>query len=382
MRMEKLPPSRRATAERRRLADIRGWPGLRAIAARDAGDAKERGDAHPDGSEAKAARRDLVAQIGDFLLDHDLEITPANLATAHAGLSGSNPHVAERLARRQFSGEQIDQQWLDGLSRTDGDTQELKRDIEALMDRLECSVSDFSRVTHSARAATGEYRSEFGRHMAEVERVDTGASGQLLLQLSRAMLQSMHKIEDAMTRSHDETAALRDKLAEARREAESDYLTGLPNRRAFERRLDQAFAAATQRGTPLCVAFCDVDHFKQINDNFGHDTGDRVLQAIARLLKEGVCRDCFVARHGGEEFALIFAGLEDVQALAKLDRARGDLAARKFIARREEKPIGRVTFSAGLANVMAAADPRAALAAADAALYRAKREGRNRVILA
>lgn len=333
-------------------------------------------------SEGKAARRDLMMQIASFLLDHDLEISPANLVTVHAGLSGANPELGQRMARRQFSGEPIDQQWLQSLAMTDGHSQELRRDMEELMERLESSVSDFSRVTHSARTETGEYRDEFGRHLAEAERIEAGESGRLLLKLSRAMLHSMRKIEDAMTRSHDETGMLREKLAEARREAESDYLTGLPNRRAFERRLEQAFQQASELGTPLSVAFCDIDHFKQINDSFGHDTGDRVLQAIAKLLKNGVCGDSFVARHGGEEFALIFSGMDCAQAQEKLDRARCELAARKFIARRDERPIGRISFSAGLADVMAAADPRVALAQADEALYRAKREGRNRVIAA
>ena len=102
-----------------------------------------------------------------------------------------------------------------------------------------------------------------------------------------------------MARSQDETDRLRENLAKARMEADVDHLTGLPNRRAFERRLVSAAIEARAKGEKLSLAFCDVDRFKLINDNHGHDAGDRVLCAVAATLNEHGGNACFVARHGG-----------------------------------------------------------------------------------
>jgi diguanylate cyclase len=163
---------------------------------------------------------------------------------------------------------------------------------------------------------------------------------------------------------------------------ERDHLTGLPNRRAFEAELERQHAQAAAAREPLSLAFCDVDHFKHINDAHGHEAGDRVLQLIAQVLAKRSNDNCHVSRHGGEEFVLLFRGLTPVEAKARLDAAREDLAGRSLLNRDTRQPFGRVTFSAGVASVTAHPDPRQALKAADEALYRAKQEGRNRVLVA
>ena len=130
------------------------------------------------------------------------------------------------------------------------------------------------------------------------------------------------------------------------------------------------------------MVFCDIDHFKRINDDHGHEAGDRVLRLVAEMLAQVSDDRCHVARHGGEEFVVLLRGQSPQQALDRLDKVRSELAQRRLVNRANDSPFGQVTFSAGVAEVFAYPDPRAALQAADAALYRAKQEGRNLILLA
>jgi diguanylate cyclase len=153
-------------------------------------------------------------------------------------------------------------------------------------------------------------------------------------------------------------------------------LTGLPNRLAFEEAFAEAAATA-----PLCLGIVDIDHFKRLNDRHGHAVGDRLLQAIASGLADA-CTGQLVARHGGEEFAVLFPGLALDDAAPLLDAARAELSARRFRDRDSGIPIGQVTFSAGLVIVEPEEGIATALARADRLLYLAKARGRDRVCLA
>ena len=105
-----------------------------------------------------------------------------------------------------------------------------------------------------------------------------------MLAIARSMLEHTREIEHQMVRSEKETRVLHRSLEDARRSAEIDHLTGLPNRRAFETRIEKEVVAARAAGEPLCVAFCDIDRFKKINDTHGHEAGDRVLKVVAHAL--------------------------------------------------------------------------------------------------
>jgi len=196
----------------------------------------------------------------------------------------------------------------------------------------------------------------------------------------RQMIDRTAEMEKDMIRSEEQSEALRRNLEDAMRSAEEDFLTGLPNRRAFEKVFEREYREAVRAGEPLVVAFCDIDHFKRINDTHGHETGDRVLKAVARNLCGISSERCFIARHGGEEFVVLFRGKTLDEAKALLDAARIELAERRMVNRVSKTPIGHVTFSAGLADVFDYADRRAALKAADSALYLAKGGGRNQVV--
>lgn len=335
-------------------------------------------------SRAELARRDLLDRIADFVLRHDLTVTGSNLAAIATALSGANAKLAEAFAAREISGDPIDQRWLDTVVRLDPETGARMTELEKLMDKLEYSLMRFAQTAKSAHDETSEHRGAIDAQIQEMEKGSNdnspGGGMERVIELSHAMLERISQVEGAMERSQAETDHLRESLAKARTEADVDHLTRLPNRRAFERRLTSAAQTAERSGTPLCVAFCDVDHFKAINDTHGHDAGDRVLVAIASTLNSNASDTCFVARHGGEEFVVLFYGLDKDEAWRKLDGIRRAQAMKHMVNRDTGKPFGKVTFSGGIAAVTGIDDTREALARADEALYRAKAEGRNRIV--
>ena len=162
-----------------------------------------------------------------------------------------------------------------------------------------------------------------------------------------------------------------------RAEADRDYLTGLANRRRFRKALGQEVERWRRYQTPCALLLVDVDHLKKINDTYGHPAGDRVIRYVAEALAEQSRDNDTAARLGGEEFALLLAGVGSDKAVAAAERLRRAVCARPL------EEVGVVTVSIGVAACPSGAkSERELFAASDAALYRAKREGRNLVVLA
>ncbi|WP_260580294.1 GGDEF domain-containing protein [Sphingopyxis sp. PET50] len=308
-------------------------------------------------------------------------MTPANLIFAHSAFSGSNPRLARQITARTGNGG-VTQKWLDELTEEAADSS-AQAELERLMTRLETNLDAFQAQSKTAHKHAADYGSELEQHVTDLEQLQkTGQIVSNLADLAKTMLERTRKAEDEMRRSEEEAKSLRRSLERAKRDAEVDYLTGLPNRRAFEELLERQYRDAQMAMEPLSVAFCDIDNFKAINDAHGHEAGDRVLKAIADTLSQISDDQCHVARHGGEEFVMLFRGRTPAAAAERLDQAREHLAARRLINRKTDEPFGQITFSGGVADIFGHGDARAALKAADDALYRAKQNGRNRIEVA
>jgi diguanylate cyclase (GGDEF)-like protein len=175
-------------------------------------------------------------------------------------------------------------------------------------------------------------------------------------------------------------ARLSDAMRELQEQARTDPLTGLFNRRQLWESLQREWIRARRRKSPLAVVMIDLDHFKAVNDTYGHDAGDQVLVDVAVLLKAHVRASDMACRFGGEEFALV---LPDAALDAVRRRVDG---IREAIGRLEpthrEQPLGRITASIGIALFPEhAVDPESLLRASDQALYEAKSTGRDRVVI-
>lgn len=173
------------------------------------------------------------------------------------------------------------------------------------------------------------------------------------------------------------------RLEQAEALSATDELTSLPNRRAFERALHREIERTRRGGATIAVGLLDIDHFKSVNDRFGHPVGDRVLVQVARRLATAFRETDLVCRWGGEEFAVLLTGLAEgspVEALSVLERARMAVGARP-LALGPGLPCPMVSVSGGVAVFPTdASDPASLLRRADEALYEAKRAGRDRVL--
>ncbi len=324
----------------------------------------------------------LIGDIADFLADHDLEIDAFTLTAAHDCVSGNDPRLAREIDCRVEAGKSVSHNWL-RQTRAETSRQTGLGLLTEVMNQLEQNIEEFSQSTHAARSATRDYNSVLAQHGSQLEKPDGSARApHEIVKLVRTIIDHTKAIEQEMARSEQKSQALRKELDQTRRSADQDHLTGLHNRRAFEIQFAKETEKALETGHPLCIGFCDIDHFKVVNDTHGHDTGDRVLRAVAQSLAKVTGDRCFVARHGGEEFAILFQDRTLQEAFQLFDEARVALAARRLRDRKTDTPIGPVTISGGLTLVRGGVAPSELLKEADEALYQAKRTGRNRIITA
>ena len=193
------------------------------------------------------------------------------------------------------------------------------------------------------------------------------------------MADSSRKLKDRLDQTSTETEKLRGQLRRTQKEALVDSLTGLHNRRAFDRRIDQFFDAFRNTGTAFAVIMLDIDLFKIFNDNFGHKVGDAVLQILGNVLHECLSTEDFPARVGGEEFvALVPTGSVD-RATKIAEKIRRRMSEKRFRLAKTGKPISQITVSAGVSVVRADDTVTSVVDRADKALYMAKNGGRNAV---
>ena len=186
-------------------------------------------------------------------------------------------------------------------------------------------------------------------------------------------------LEQRLGDSRQEIASLREHLEQVRRDAMTDALTSLANRKAFDEALQRTCEESDKSGAPVTLAVLDIDHFKRFNDTWGHQTGDQVLRYVASVLGR-VARDPRVAaRYGGEECAMIFPQETASIVEAALNAAREEIATRALRRRSTNEDLGAVTISIGLAQRRPGEPGACLLGRADKALYVSKRGGRNRV---
>lgn len=198
------------------------------------------------------------------------------------------------------------------------------------------------------------------------------------------LMSGHHELADKLDSTHhylqvieSDSRQLTDELTRVRLLSLTDELTGLPNRRAFLRRLEDEVARVQRYGFPLSLALMDLDKFKDINDKYGHAGGDEVLRVYAKNILSIFRHHDLVARYGGEEFAVLLPNTESEGALRALTKVRNRCAETRW--QNNGSVVAAPTFSAGLALYKPGETSTAFIERVDKALYRAKRLGRNRV---
>jgi len=254
------------------------------------------------------------------------------------------------------------------------------RDAGRVLDRELSSVSSVIAQAHKSQAAYGQTLDEAA---TSIEAAANGDGLQTIVSsLTTATRQVQHEtesLEKKLEVSTQEVVRLREHLELVRRDAMTDALTDLANRKAFDEHLASACDQAEASGKALTLAVLDIDHFKRFNDTWGHQTGDQVLRYVASVLGRAAASPRFAARYGGEEFAMVFPHESVAMVEIALESVLKEIASRNLRRRSTNDELGAVTVSAGFAVRQRGETASAFLERADAALYASKRGGRNRV---
>jgi diguanylate cyclase len=201
-----------------------------------------------------------------------------------------------------------------------------------------------------------------------------------LVKSTREMRDTNKALEARLALSKSEISNLQQSLEAIRAESLTDPLTGLGNRKYFDRMIETAVQNALANDQSLSLLMFDIDHFKSFNDSYGHLTGDQVLRLVGLSLKQTIKGQDITARYGGEEFAVVLPNTALRQALTVADHIRRAVMAKELKKKSTGEILGRVTISVGVSMLKAGDDTDSLIERADACLYAAKRAGRNRVI--
>lgn len=325
--------------------------------------------------------RSLYEKIGALLFENSLEPTPQNFDVCHRYLTASDGELNSQVDRALKSG---------GLTAVSVASIIAQRSVEMSAEDLgqmatgaQTQLENILHLLHRSHEDVRSYGDSLEENRAALK--DPAATARTvddLITLTMTMIDKSREVEDKLRVSSQEITQLRDNLAEARKRADTDPLTGLPNRGSLDRRIKDAVNIARSEKKPLSIAICDIDKFKVINDTHGHLVGDEVIKFVASSLANNKSDRLFVARFGGEEFVLLFDGIDPQAAANELNEIRQRVSNLELKITSTGAKLGKITFSAGIADLNGRADSSAILKAADTALYRAKNDGRNRIYIA
>jgi len=286
----------------------------------------------------------------------------------------------EMRATENFLGEltvrlqELDQHMINAQSDRNASSmsgRELNAVVKGEMGEIQRSISiatDLSTLKQNIGKRLDTIQGHVSQHLAEeIERRKNAVVKEELLQ------KRLHKLEH-------ETTSLHTKMVKAKSKALEDPVTGLPNRMAYEERLAAEVARWKRTNTPLALLVWDIDDFKQINDRFGHQAGDKALNVIGRILSSRPREMDFVGRYGGEEFVMLLVDSETENTKKLANEIRESVSKSGFHSSGQEKIS--ITISCGVSEFREGDTPEMVFERADEAMYTAKREGKNRVVVA
>jgi diguanylate cyclase len=265
---------------------------------------------------------------------------------------------------------------------------QLRKGVTDAKSQMKALLNTFVVRLGQVSASTSEYNEKLDRYAQRINTTETMMSLQSLVD---ELMNDTRTMQLDMVRSRDEfvaqktsaeAAALRVKQLEVELERVSsqvreDTLTGVMNRRGYDDAIAREIARAERFRKPMCLAVIDIDNFKKLNDQYGHATGDAALVHLAKVMKHTVRPTDVIARYGGEEFVIILPDTASQEALVATARVQRALT-RKFFMSDNERLV--ITFSAGVAEYRPGDTEETLFARADAAMYSAKQQGKNRVV--
>lgn len=315
----------------------------------------------------------------DFLSSHTIAPTPANYAVVYLYISNENELLTAAIDRQLQGGNVISADFLaDLFSRYVSFSQQVENTVLAPFEEtLTKTINNISeQVSKEDKAANSLKKLDKilnnTEHNASLENI----VNYLFTTINNAKNQHQN-LSKELTSTQQEINQLKEKLASSREEALIDSLTGLLNRRGCDEKLQ----ALSFKDTHSSLAI-DIDHFKSVNDKFGHFIGDKVIQRIAKTIKDNIDTHDLAVRFGGEEFVVVMTNKTREEAKAVAEGIRESIAKMKLIQRDTNTYLPPISVSIGIAQNDKAQSWVSLFEQADAALYQAKNSGRNRCICA
>jgi len=310
--------------------------------------------------------------------------TPKCYALWYAYFSKADPELERILERVANGAEDLNERRIHELYsqffEIDMDTETI-RQTGALIEASVAKVIERLNDVRDNAAHFGEHLDNFtGQLSARIGQDELEKIVGAVINETHKMRARSQQIVGDIKESSLEIIELRRSLDSVRREAHTDALTGIANRRSFDERLKCELREAADTETPLSLLMVDIDHFKKFNDSFGHQLGDKVLQLVAKILKTSIKGRDTVARYGGEEFAVILPETKLGGAAALAEQIRAAVASRRIVQKRTGEDFGTITLSIGAATLRPEESGADFIKRADDALYAAKKDGRNCVI--
>lgn len=253
-------------------------------------------------------------------------------------------------------------------------------------EQINATIRDMATIVTDVKDAAGDYSDKLGGVQKKIAAVKKPEDLKKLvdgvINDTAGMLEENQKLEKQLDQSTLVMESLQEELETFRREALTDGLTGLLNRKAFDSEVKKILENSYKEGFPFTLLIGDIDHFKTFNDSFGHQVGDQVLRLVAKTLTDGVKGRDIVARYGGEEFVIILPETTLSSGVIVGNALRKAIAAKEVVNRTSGMKIGRITMSLGVAEYKKGEMVEDLIERADAALYTAKHNGRNQVAAA
>ncbi len=315
------------------------------------------------------------------LAQHQLPPNPVNFSLFYEQAAGHHEVLANRLAELLASPDSITQANLnrlyhDLLIQDEESLRQMRAELQSILQAMSEEISGAGgRFTHY-----GEVLRRFAETLeGDVAQETLRSSVDHVIDETDLTERSRSALENRLGEVLREVDELKANLEQIRAEALTDALTGIANRKAFNTALERAIEQARANDTPLSVALVDIDHFKQFNDTHGHLVGDKVLRYVAIRIRECLKGKDFPSRFGGEEFAILLPTTELRGAEAVAEQIRIAISTGELKIRNSGERLGKITVSAGIAQLRNIDSGTDLIRRADAALYSAKSRGRDRV---
>ncbi len=315
-----------------------------------------------------------------LLSRHRLPMNPVNYAIGYDYVAGHNRPLREAIDKLQKTHQPLTPELCIRFYK-EFILDEAARRFEKVGDSLQDLVTDTLSEVEKTEAQASHSASTLEQQAALLQQQEPAQIAEVLqtvIQETRNLAAAGSELRSNLQATNQEIQQLRAELEMMKEAAFTDALTGLLNRRAFDLKIQQLLDTAGV-GTRFLLLL-DLDHFKKINDRYGHLTGDKVLRFTAQVIRQFLPEGQIAARYGGEEMAILLQDHDRMQALHLAEQIRETLAKSRLKRRDDQEPIGQVTLSIGLAGLQEGDTVDSLIERADQALYEAKRQGRNRVI--